>query len=171
MSAQTALAPVDIAFPRIVRTAPQPRQRPVADAMQPRLRHSADAAQPRLRPGADAAQPKLRLTRRGRIVVGGLLTVLTAAVFAFIAVVSAPQAVASNEASAADFGYVVVQPGESLWSVATQIDPSSDPRDVIAEIVRLNQLDGSGIIAGQPIAVPLRYADAPGVVSAADLGL
>lgn len=173
MSAQAVLAPVEIAFPDNVTAFPLARAelRRSPGAAQPRLRPSADAAQPRLRSGTGAAQPKLRLTRRGRVVVGALLTVLTAAAFAFIATIGAPGAVASNEAGAADFGYVVVQPGESLWSVATELDPSADPRDVIAEIVRLNQLEGSGVIAGQPLAVPLRFGDAPGVVSAADLGL
>ncbi len=121
------------------------------------------------RSGAEA--PKLRLTRRGRIVIGALGVLLVGALLGVAAVFGSTGAVASEAAGDAQFGYVVVQPGESLWGVATALDPSADPRDVIAEIVRLNQLGGSEVQAGQPIAVPLRYAEAPGVVSAEELGL
>lgn len=114
---------------------------------------------------------RLRLTRRGRIVIGALLALLVAGALAVAATLGATHAVASDEASGAEFGYVVVSPGESLWSVATALDPSTDPREIVAEIVSLNQLEGSGVQAGQPIAVPLRYSDMPGVVDAADLGI
>lgn len=121
--------------------------------------------------GASSRQTRLRLTRRGRAVFGTLLTIAVLAVLALVAVFSGSQAVASTEPGDAEFGYVVVQPGASLWEVAGEIDPQADPRDLVAEIVRLNQLDGSGVQAGQPIAVPLRYAHATGVTSADELGL
>ncbi|NLA66350.1 MAG: LysM peptidoglycan-binding domain-containing protein [Leucobacter sp.] len=119
----------------------------------------------------NGARTRLRLTRRGRVVFGSLIAVFVTAVFAVTAMFGGAQAVASDEAVTTDFGYVVVQPGDSLWQLAGNIDPSVDPRDLVAEIVRLNSLGGSGVQAGQPIAVPLRYADAPGVMSAAELGL
>ena len=115
--------------------------------------------------------PRMRLTRRGRVVFGVMLAALITGLVASAAIFGATQAVATSEASSAEFGYVVVQPGASLWSVATELDPNADPRDVVAELVRLNQLGGSGVQAGQPIAVPLRYSGADGVVSATDLGL
>lgn len=119
-----------------------------------------------------AETPRLRLTRRGGTVFGALATAAVAGVLAFVAAIAAPQAQASDSASdAQQFHYVVVQPGDSLWSVASQLDPSADPRDLVAEIVQLNQLDGSGVQAGQPVAVPLRYADEAGTVSATELGL
>lgn len=115
---------------------------------------------------------RMRLTRRGRVVFGALATVFTAGVLACVATLGAPQALASNaQADGQQFHYVVVQPGASLWSVATALDSSADPRDLVAEIVQLNQLGGSGVEAGQPIAVPLRYSDSPVVVSAEELGL
>jgi hypothetical protein len=137
----------------------------------PNPRPGADSAQPRLRPGADSAQPRLRLTRRGRAVFGALGVLVVGVLLGVAAMFGASGAVASEAAGDAQFGYVVVQPGESLWGVASELDPSSDPRDLIAEIVRLNQLGGSEVQAGQPVAVPLRYAEAPGVVSAEELGL
>lgn len=120
---------------------------------------------------ADGGTLKLRLTRRGRVVFGGLAAVLVAGVLAFLAALGAPQASASDAEGAQQFPYAVVQPGSSLWSIATDLDPSSDPRDLVAEIVQLNQLDGSGVDAGQALAVPLRYAESPTVVSADELGL
>ncbi|GAA1609802.1 hypothetical protein [Leucobacter chromiireducens] len=128
----------------------------------------------------DAAAPvgdapsatRLRLTRRGRVVLGGLATVLVAAVLAFVATLAAPQARAAGEQQGTqEFHYVVVEPGASLWTVATELDPSMDPRDLVAEIVHLNQLGGSGVDAGQPLAVPLRYSENPVTISAEELGL
>lgn len=116
-----------------------------------------------------ARSPRLRLTRRGRVVFGALGTLLLAGALALAALLGAPQAQASSDAGGEDFGYVIVTPGASLWSVATEIDPASDPRDLVAEIVRLNQLEDSGVEAGQPLAVPTRYLDAPGVVTASEL--
>lgn len=118
-----------------------------------------------------APSSRLRLTRRGRIVISSLITLALLALLSLIAVFGSTQAVATSELSDADFGYVVVQPGESLWQVASMIDPATDPRDLVAEIVQLNQLDASSVQAGQPIALPLRYANEPGVVSASELGL
>lgn len=124
-----------------------------------------------LPPAAGAASTRLRLTRRGRIVFGVLAGALAALVFVCIAMFSGSQAVANSEVGDAEFGYVVVQPGDSLWQVASEIDPSVDPRDLVAEIIRLNQLPSSDVQAGDAVAVPLRYADALGVVTASDLAL
>ncbi len=120
---------------------------------------------------ARAPRTRLRLTRRGRAVFGTLATLAVLAGLAVAAMFGGSRAVATAQTGGADFGYVVVQPGASLWQVAEQIDPAADPRDLVDEIVRLNQLDGSGVQAGQPVAVPLRYAEAPGVVSGEQLGL
>lgn len=124
--------------------------------------------------GALMPQPprtRLKLTRRGRAVLGTLATLAVLAGLALAAMFSGAQAVATAEPGSDDFGYVIVQPGASLWQVASEIDPAADPRDLVAEIVRLNQLESSGVQAGQPVALPLRYADTPGVVSASELGL
>lgn len=119
----------------------------------------------------NSESPRLRLTRRGRVVFGSFATVLVAALLALGAAFAAPQAQASNNSAGPDFPYVVAQAGDSLWSLAAELDPQKDPRDLIAEIVQLNQLGGSGVQAGEAIAVPLRYADATTVVTAAELGL
>ncbi|MBO1900981.1 hypothetical protein J4H92_03335 [Leucobacter weissii] len=123
---------------------------------------------------ADTRPGRLRLTRRGRVVIALLVVLLAASAVAIAVTLGSTRAFASNEAEpreGASYGYIVVQPGASLWTVATELDSASDPRDVIAEIVRLNQLQGSEVQAGEALAVPLRYSDAPGVVSAHEADL
>lgn len=120
---------------------------------------------------AAASAPRLRLTRRGRMVLGALATALVAGLLAGVAALSAPQALASDSHEGGQpFHYAVMQPGESLWSLATELDPTADPRDLVAEIVQLNQLEGSDVQAGQPLAVPLRYSEDPMLVSTSELG-
>ena len=98
------------------------------------------------------ATAPLRLTRRGRLLV---LAVLVAVLFgAFSLGRSATQAssVAGDGAPAAQL--TVVQPGESLWSVAQRIAPEHDPREVIAQIRRLNDLETSRLQVGQHLLLP-----------------
>lgn len=100
-----------------------------------------------------AARPTLRLTRRGRLVV---LLIAVAAAFGGFTVLSDP-AVSTAQQHHAQAEKVIVEPGQSLWDIATAIAPSEDPRDVISEIVDLNALESSGSIqAGQALFVP-RY--------------
>lgn len=115
---------------------------------------------PEVNAGASA---RLRITRRGRAVLSAVVGLLVLGLIAFGALFGATQAQASGEASQQEFGYIVVQPGDSLWQISTGLDPKADPRDVIAEIIRLNQLVGSDVDTGQVLAVPLRFSDAPGV--------
>ncbi len=49
---------------------------------------------------------------------------------------------------------VVVRPGQSLWSVAERADPGADTRQVIQQIVELNDLTGDAVVAGQLLWVP-----------------
>ena len=99
-------------------------------------------------------RPGLRLTRWGRIVLrlgGLLLAVLTALVL--VLVLTHPAA-AGGQRHPVPARYHVVLPGETLWGIAGQIAPNADRREVIAEIVELNALPGSGVAAGQRIALP-----------------
>ncbi len=106
------------------------------------------AAQPGL-----AAAVSMRLTRRGRLVV--FMTVLVAALLA-CALLAGP-ALSIGSVHRTPTRTVVVQPGQTLWDIATRIDPKADPRDVIDQIVQLNSLtDGGTIRVGQPLAIPLR---------------
>ncbi|MEA9985305.1 MULTISPECIES: LysM peptidoglycan-binding domain-containing protein [Subtercola] len=103
---------------------------------------------------------RLRLTRRGRRVVGFLAAVPLVAGLAAFAVFGASSAIATADAGSADFSYITVQSGQSLWSIAQSIDPKADPRDVIADIVNLNQLHSSSVQPGQRLALPAEYSTA-----------
>jgi len=61
---------------------------------------------------------------------------------------SPPSAVYRNLAK------VVVQPGESLWTIAAQAEPAADPRNVVQQIIDLNALGGSSIQPGERLWVP-----------------
>jgi hypothetical protein len=101
------------------------------------------------------APAPLRLTRRGRIVVAILVALLVAGLS--LAVAGAAQATghqASQRATSSNLVQVVVRPGQSLWSVAENADPNSDPRLVIQQIAQLNVLTSDILQAGQRLWVP-----------------
>ena len=98
-----------------------------------------------------AMQPQLRLTRRGRLVV---LLALVAVAFAVFALLGGP-AESTGTAHHARAATVVVEPGQTLWDIASEVAPGEDPRVVIDEIVDLNALTDPGAIrVGQPLYVP-----------------
>lgn len=101
---------------------------------------------------------RLRMTARGRRVVVGLVS-LPLAVAVFMGALAGGEALASRSASApaGEFTTVLVEPGDSLWSIALEVAPSADPRDVVDEIVRLNALGSSTVTAGQRIAIPSAF--------------
>jgi Tfp pilus assembly protein FimV len=108
-----------------------------------------------------ARHTRLRITRRGRRALA-VLASLPAVVALTIAVVSGGAALASGEAGApaGEFQTVTVLPGDSLWSIAEDVAPAADPRDVVDAIVRLNALGSSELAAGSTLAIPAEYVDA-----------
>ena len=55
------------------------------------------------------------------------------------------------------FEYVSIAPGQSLWQLAEQVAPQADPREVVADILSLNQLRSADVQPGQELAIPLQY--------------
>ena len=108
-----------------------------------------------------APSTRLRITARGRRVVAFLVSLPIVAVLA-VAIVGGGSALASGGAGApaGSFTEITVMSGETLWSIAEDVAPSADPRDVVAEITRLNALPGGAVSAGQRIAIPAEYAPA-----------
>lgn len=104
-----------------------------------------------------ATRTRLRLTRRGRVVLG-LLVVLPIVVLLAALGVGGSMAAAGSPGTAATFQHVTVDPGESLWQIAEEIAPKSDPRDVVQAIVDLNQLQSAVVYAGESLAIPTQYA-------------
>ncbi len=49
---------------------------------------------------------------------------------------------------------VVVQPGDTLWSIAAAHYPAADPRERVQAIEALNGLSGPAIVAGETLELP-----------------
>ena len=104
-----------------------------------------------------AKQAPLRLTRRGRFVfIGVPLILLAALVLSFSGFLNAPAKAAESaaELSLTSTVTVTVQPGESLWAIAAAVAPERDPRDVVADIMQLNNLDAARVVPGQALFIP-----------------
>ncbi len=100
----------------------------------------------------------LTLTKRGRTVL--MVSALIVATSSFAATFSAFNGAAASTTSAADNSAVaaeeiIVQPGESYWSIARAIAPGRSTQDVIDQIHELNPFAGATLQAGTKILVPL----------------
>jgi len=118
------------------------------------------SASPSVTPPSSAVpgpRTRLRITRRGRRVLGAVAALGVAGVVA-ASVLLGPGAVATGQAADVSFVQVTVEGGETLWQVASEIAPTKDPRDVVSDIVRLNNLPSAEVAAGQTLAVPEKYA-------------
>jgi hypothetical protein len=96
----------------------------------------------------------LRLTRRGRAVATLAITlpvVLGAVVCTRTTADAGTTAVVQMRAT----GHVVVQPGESLWSVAREVAPQADPRETVLRLRELNHLSSDSVEVGQALVVPV----------------
>ena len=108
-------------------------------------------------PERPAPLPPLRLTRRGRIVLIGIPLVLLAALLLSLAGFFNSPAKASDSAAelqTTSAVTVTVQPGQSLWGIAAAVAPDRDARDVVADIVQLNNLSAGAVFPGQQLFVP-----------------
>jgi hypothetical protein len=123
------------------------------------------------RPAAPA--PQLRVIHGGRSPVARqmrrtfLIRRLFVAVVAVLAVWMLAQVVGaafaplgSSTATPSPLGSVhVVEQGDTLWGLAAAVDPQADPRDVVDDIIDLNQgsaavsADG-GLRAGEELRLP-----------------
>ena len=92
----------------------------------------------------------LRLTRRGRAVVFVL-----ALGFGLAGMLGNQVANAGTAAPAVPVETYTVRAGETLWDIAAGLAaPGQDVRDVVDDLVALNELPGSGLTAGQQILLP-----------------
>ena len=103
---------------------------------------------------------RLRLTPRGRAVFA-TLAALPLVIAMFVFTLNGGGANATVELANGDFEYVTVMAGQTLWQLAAELDPAADPRDVIYDVLQLNQLTSSQVQAGQRLAIPTAYASAP----------
>lgn len=92
----------------------------------------------------------LRLTRRGRVVLLVLLLLAVLAAFSMGRATGSADAASSSPPPAS----VVVRPGDTLWSIAQQVAPDADPRQVIPRLKAANGLTSSRLDVGQRLRVP-----------------
>jgi len=58
------------------------------------------------------------------------------------------------EAKAVARSRYVVQPGDTLWSIAVEMAPSEDPRPLVDAISSTNAIDPTTLAPGQTIVIP-----------------
>lgn len=105
----------------------------------------------RVQQSRSTRRASVRLTRRGRVALG-VVTALSA-IIALAA--TGPQADAADSGSQLPVtASVVVQPGDTVWSIAKSLDPQADPRELVSRIRDLNGLADAVVVAGQALIVP-----------------
>jgi nucleoid-associated protein YgaU len=95
--------------------------------------------------------PKSRITRRGRLLLLGLLVALTFAAFSLGRVSGNAD---TSGASTPSYTKVVVHPGDTLWSIARAAHPGQDPRGYVQRIIDLNSLTSADVRTGQVLSLP-----------------
>jgi nucleoid-associated protein YgaU len=98
------------------------------------------------------AVPPLRLTRRGRRAVAGLSIAIGLTIAAVTAAVELGEG--GGGLQLAGSSTVVVQSGDTLWSLAERLAPEEDPRAVVDAILDLNGLDSVALEPGQVLQLP-----------------
>ncbi|NBU31377.1 MAG: LysM domain-containing protein [Actinobacteria bacterium] len=92
----------------------------------------------------------IRVTRRGRLLMTFAAAVgLTTAIMGAASFIAPPPAAGSVPT----VGYVI-QPGDTLWSVARSLPHHGDIREVVAELRTLNPSANKGLAVGAQIRVP-----------------
>lgn len=123
--------------------------RPAHHAPRGYYREAARAGAPSVAHRASRAQLRLRRTV-------ALLVLATAALLAVFvlgrASVNAAPAV-DGQGSATPVVYTV-QPGDTLWAIATKVAPKSDPRQTVHLLRELNGLTSGAVEIGQQLTVP-----------------
>jgi Tfp pilus assembly protein FimV len=93
---------------------------------------------------------RMRLTSRGRAVARTLAIVLVVAVFLLVA----PGLARGLGPDRPPRVTYVVQPGDTLWSIARRVAPGQDPRPVVDGLIEANDLRG-GLQAGEELSIPV----------------
>ena len=133
---------------------------PCRAAVRPPIRtgHAGRQADSRLSgpPRAVRATPRrrIRLTGRGRLILVLVVSTLLVVAFSIGRASSTATGGAAGHAEPAQFRHVVVQPGDTLWSIARQSVPGADPRVTVQRLIDLNGLRGTAVVPGQQLRLP-----------------
>lgn len=92
--------------------------------------------------------------RRRRLVA---LAVIVGVVLGIVSFMQQADATPTPEGQLAEAVTVIVQPGDTLWGIATDLDPASDPRGLVDQLTDL--AGGSQLQPGQQLIVPAHWLD------------
>ncbi|WP_203979296.1 LysM peptidoglycan-binding domain-containing protein [Planotetraspora silvatica] len=121
-----------------------------------RVAGPASASRPGARPRAVVRRPDppLRLTRRGKVVLVTVVTILALGVL-WLGTLAAVTASTGTASPAHDgLPYVDVQRGDTLWKIASAVGDGGDPAPMVRQIMNLNGLSDSLIRPGTRLYVP-----------------
>lgn len=121
-----------------------------ASAVRTLPRSSRAAQQERLR--ARASSAGTRQGGKARYAVFAVLGIVVAALVLLVPGLSAEASHMHSETPATSV--VTVNPGDSLWSVASRSMPDVDTRSAVIELRKANNLRGSDLVVGQQLVVP-----------------
>lgn len=124
----------------------RPVQRAGRPAVERSRRRPAESVRAR-----QAARRRLRLTRRARVLATVLVLALCVAIGSWIGPLLGGS---DGDLHLAGVQSIVVQPGDTLWSIATGVAGTGDVRDVVARIQQLNHLHGTVLVPGQVVELP-----------------
>ena len=98
----------------------------------------------------------VRLTRRGRaVLVGFAATVTLVALWLSAGRGAFAGDRGSDSGTSRPVRTVVVERGDTLWGIASTVDPGADPRRVVQRIIDLNGLGGDPTVEpGQELRLP-----------------
>jgi LysM domain-containing protein len=95
---------------------------------------------------------RAHLTRRGRVVLIAVAAVVALAVAGLL--MGLTSGTATPRPEPVGQRSIVVQPGQTLWSIAKDVAPDRDIREVIYEIRQINGLDSAMVRSGQTLVLP-----------------
>lgn len=110
-----------------------------------------------INPSPITSRSQVRLTPRGRalarLAVVSSLSILLLAGFSLF---SGATAGSQDSISTTPYVKITVKPGETLWSIASNLSGSGDRRDLVDELIKVNHLKSPELEAGQKIYIPTR---------------
>jgi nucleoid-associated protein YgaU len=124
-------------------------------------RHGAGVERPRPsgqpRRAVESARPRrttrrrVRLTRRARLLAAVLTLALGVAIGSWLGPLLGG---GNGDLRLAGVQNVVVQPGDTLWSISSEVAGTADIRAVVHRIQELNGLHGTDLVPGQILQLP-----------------
>ena len=84
------------------------------------------------------------------------LVIISTFVVALLLLLASSVRAAGPEPTTVDYR---VRSGDSLWTIAAEMTPTADVRDVVAQIALLNDLDSSVIHPGQVLEIPASHSN------------